>query len=101
MYQYQPKPGRKPQGQDLVHNATCLRIRPGDVLIYRCERELSDAVADRVVATLGQAFPGVKVLLLDGGASVSVGRMEVAKNLADYAVDSPAEDPKEVAQATS
>jgi len=55
-----------------------LALRPGDMLVFKCQQSLSDAeyaeLEDRTKAALGGL--NVKILVLDGGLDVQVIRSE-------------------------
>ena len=49
-----------------IEEIKVMRVRPGDTLVLRVDRALSQEVADRITKTVEPLIPeGVKVLVLD------------------------------------
>lgn len=55
-----------------------LRLQPGDTLVLRIHTDVIPAQLDEWRAILKAKFPGHEVIILGGGASLSVARVEAA-----------------------
>jgi hypothetical protein len=53
-----------------------LTLRPGDILVFKCPIQLSDAEIQEISARFKVELPGTKVMILEAGADVAVLRAE-------------------------
>ena len=56
--------------------AKVVRLRPGDVVLFRCPMKLLPAQRARVVEVVGEMFPYHESIILDGGQDIAVLRPE-------------------------
>ncbi len=49
-----------------------LEMKPGEVLVLKCQDRLPLAAVERIKAHFTNELPGVKVLVLDGGMDIGV-----------------------------
>lgn len=54
------------------------RLRPGDVLVFRCPDKLTPKQQTAAAATLEAHFGDVPILILDGGQALEIVRPEPA-----------------------
>lgn len=60
-----------------IEEIKVMRLLPGDTLVLRVDRAISQEVADRITKTVEPLIPeGVKVLVLERGMSLEVVRAE-------------------------
>ncbi len=57
-------------------SATVVRVRPGDVLLFRCPGHLNQAQREGCIEVLDRVFPDHESLILDGGQDLAVLRPE-------------------------
>ena len=53
-----------------------LRLQPGDVLVFSCEKFMDDAEVDRIRQQTAARFPGHEAIVLDGGLTLDIARRE-------------------------
>lgn len=51
-------------------------LRPGDVVLFRCQNRLSAAARAQIVDLLNEVFPDHESVILEGGQDVAVLRPE-------------------------
>lgn len=56
--------------------ARILRLEPGDTLVLRYGKLLTDMEADEILSRIKADFPDHRVVVLDGGATLDVLRRE-------------------------
>ncbi len=56
----------------VIAEGQVVALEPGDVLVFQTTRELLAGVADHIVETLEQRFPGHKALVVGPGDDLSV-----------------------------
>lgn len=74
-------PERDPEAQEekplsVFESANVVSLQAGDVVLFRCERRLSDLERDRAVEILNEVFPANESMILDGGQDIAVLRPE-------------------------
>ena len=57
-------------------SAKVVRLRAGDVLLFRCPKRLSDSQRACAEKMLNEIFPNHESLILDGGQDIAVLRPE-------------------------
>lgn len=57
-----------------IRGARILRLQPGDVLVYRTTRRISDQEADDLKREFRENLPGYKVLLAECGDDIDIAR---------------------------
>lgn len=56
----------------VFESAAVVNLRPGDVLLFRCHQNLSDAQREKAAAVLDTVFAGHECMILDGGQDIAV-----------------------------
>lgn len=51
-------------------------VRPGDVVLFRCQQKLNDAQRQRATEVLNEVFPGHECMILEDGQDIAVLRPE-------------------------
>lgn len=62
-----------------VDEVKILRLQPGDTIVCRTERRLTDEEFAKIGENLKRCFPDSRVAVLDGGATIEVLRAEVPR----------------------
>jgi hypothetical protein len=57
-----------------LDEATVLRLEPGDIIVYKAQRAMTQHMLEHARETLAATFPGYRVLVLDEGSDLSVAR---------------------------
>jgi len=60
----------------VFESASVVRMRPSDVLLFRCRQPLSDLQRAGATAVLNKVFPWNETLILDDGQEIVVLRPE-------------------------
>jgi len=60
----------------VFESASVVRVRPGDVLLFRCPERLTDARRAHATKVLNEVFPNHETMILDGGQDVAILRPE-------------------------
>lgn len=60
----------------LFKSIDLMRLRPGDVLIFRAPERMSDAARAHVADMLDEVFPDHESIILEGGQTMDVLRPE-------------------------
>jgi hypothetical protein len=60
-----------------LEEATVLRLEPGDVIVYKAQRALTQDTQAWIQETLASTFPGHKVVILDDRGDLTVVRPDV------------------------
>lgn len=60
----------------VFESAAVVRLRPGDVLLFRCPRHLNDVQRARALDVLNGVFGEYESMILDGGQDLAVLRPE-------------------------
>jgi hypothetical protein len=68
-----PNPDLPPSA---FESAVVVRLRPGDVVLFRSPTRLSDGGRAQIVALLNEVFPAHESIVLEGGQDVAVLRPE-------------------------
>ena len=55
-----------------VFESAVVRVRPGDVILFRCPQALSPAARERATGVLNAVFPDHETMILDGGQDIAV-----------------------------
>jgi hypothetical protein len=63
----------------VFESAALVSLRPGDVVLFRCQQILSAANYDHVIAMLNEVFPDHESVILDNGADIAVLRPPLPK----------------------
>lgn len=64
-----------------IESVSVARVRPGDVLIFRCAQKLSGVQRERVESLLNETFGDIDMLILDGGQEITIMRPSLLRRL--------------------